>query len=115
MNNNFNYVLMIHNNDDAFFPFYSSNSLEVVENVRWAVCDKEEDGERWKVNRKKVIEFLTLNKIPAVDIIQNKEISESPDWKMAHANMIGCFEGGEAYKIPNLWEMLLIKVPALNF
>lgn len=114
MNNNFNYVLMIHNNDDVFFPFYSSNNLEVVENVRWAVCDKVDD-ERWQVNRKKAAEFLTLNQIPSVDIIENKEIPESPEWKMAHANMRNCFEKGEEYNVPNLWEMLLIKVPALNF
>ena len=114
MSNNFNYVLMIHNNDNTFFPFYSSNSLEVVENVRWAVCDKIDD-EKWKVNRKKAAEFLTLNHIPSVDIIENEELPESPEWKMAYANMVNCFEKGEKYNVPNLWEMLLIKVPALNF
>lgn len=114
MTNNFNYVLMIHNNDNAFFPFYSSNNLEVVENVRWAVCNKIDD-DKWEVNRKKAAEFLTLNRIPSVDIIENEELPESPEWKMAHANMVNCFEKGEKYDVTNLWEMLLIKVPALNF
>lgn len=114
MNNNFNYVLMIHNNDNIFFPFYSSNNLEVVENVRWAVCDKVDD-ERWQVNRKKVVEFLTLNRIPPVAAIENKEIPESPDWKMANLNMVKRFDTQEKHGIINLWEMLLIKVPALNF
>lgn len=113
MSNNFNYVLLIHNNDNIFFPFYSSDSLEKAENVRWVVCDKVYD-ERWQVNRKKAIEFLTLNRIPAVDVIENEGISESSDWKITPANMVDCFKTQEKCNVLNLWEMLLIKVPTLN-
>ena len=63
INQTYNYVLIAHDGAN-FYPVYSSNDKVVMENIMWAVCIQK-DGFN-KINREKLKEFLTLNRIKQI-------------------------------------------------
>lgn len=107
MNNNFNYVLIAHDGVN-FYPVYSSNHKTVVENIMWAVCIQK-DGFN-KINKKKLKEFLTLNRIKLVEQLEDSGIPSSPDWRISPSHLLK-----ELDKKWDCWDMFLLTFPALNF
>lgn len=107
INRTYNYVLIAHDGSN-FYPVYSSNDKTILENIMWAVCIQE-DGFN-KIDNNKLREFLILNRIKPVDQLENKELSESPDWRISPSHLLKKLEG-------NRWglNMYLLTVPALNF
>ncbi len=107
-NRDYNYVLVAHDGD-SFYPVYSSNHKTVVENVMWAVCIQEEGFNR--IDSKKLIDFLTFNRIKPVDQLDNEDIPESPDWRINPSHLLKKLENQNW----DGWNMFLLTVPALNF
>lgn len=105
-NQAYNYVLVAHDGEN-FFPVYSSNNKTIVENIIWAVCIQE-DGLN-KIDNNRLRDFLILNRIKPVDQLENKEISESPDWRISPSRLLKKLEGNRWG-----WDMFLLTVPALN-
>ena len=106
-NQTYNYVLVAYDGEN-FFPVYSSNHRTVVENIMWAVCIQE-DGFN-KIDNNRLRDFLILNRIKPVDQLENKETSESPDWRISPSYLLKKLEGNRWG-----WNMYLLTVPALNF
>lgn len=107
INQTYNYVLIAHDGAN-FYPVYSSNDKVVMENIMWAVCIQK-DGFN-KINREKLKEFLTLNRIKPVDQLEDKGIPESPDWRISHSHLLK-----ELDKNWDCWNMFLLTIPAVNF
>lgn len=106
-NQTYNYVLVAHDGEN-FFPVYSSNHKAIVENIIWAVCIQE-DGFN-KIDNNKLRDFLILNRIKPVDQLENKENSESSEWRISPSRLLKKLEGNRWG-----WDMFLLAIPALNF
>lgn len=109
INRTYNYVLIAHDGSN-FYPVYSSNDKTILENIMWAVCIQE-DGFN-KIDNNKLRDFLILNRIKPVDQLENKEISESPDWnwRISPSHLLEKLEGNRWG-----WNMFLLTFPAVNF
>lgn len=109
INRTYNYVLIAHDGSN-FYPVYSSNDKTILENIMWAVCIQE-DGFN-KIDNNKLRDFLILNRIKPVDQLENKEISESPDWswRISPSHLLKKLEGNRWG-----WNMFLLTFPAVNF
>lgn len=107
INRTYNYVLIAHDGSN-FYPVYSSNDKTVLENIMWAVCIQK-DGFN-KIDRKKLKEFLTLNRIKLVDQLEDKGIPAYPDWRISPSCLLK-----ELDKEWGCWDMFLLTFPAVNF
>lgn len=107
INRTYNYVLVAHDGSN-FYPVYSSNDKTVVENIIWAVCTQKDGFD--KIDRKKLKEFLTFNRIKLVDQLEDNGVPTSPDWRINPSHLLK-----ELDKDWDYWNMFLLTVPALNF
>lgn len=110
INRTYNYVLVAHDGSN-FYPVYSSNDKTVVENIMWAVCGVcgQKDGFN-KINKKRLKEFLILNRIKLVDQLEDKGIPAYPDWRISPSSLLK-----ELDKKWDCWDMFLLTFPAVNF